>query len=723
MAQITDKNRINRFAQPLVVEARPCSQASGYGVWQPVYNARVEEITLNAGADAANTAVITFPTLRWNQMFTGLNLGVNIRIRTDAPVRGDGSPYRGQSRAVLFQGFLTNYRSRFAGGTGQSSPTETNTVICMDYRWLMSRTSPVFGIYARSRDNYDTFETTPVPANSATHFSGRRCIFNADGQPNRDATAYSYSVGGDVVDTPLFSGQVYGDPQPWTARQMLQYLLSPYLNRIYSLFKINDVTALTGVDHADFDRVINHISVDAGNIISGIDLILKNIGQSMREEYTLDGPQWVFYRPGEAVSEPRSTSAPVILHSLHAPAAGEVITDAVADGLKMLYGAEFDEDISAVINTPVGLGAPERYEFTAELVPAWLDSDLSVPDGTEIDPFFSTEAVLQAEANPNRFDIYKYYHASGSSFKRDVGRKWALNEAGDYSASASFDRGMPFDFADVLDAADAYVDGVRKYGLFRRVLLECLTFDASDLNSVGIRVEFSFDGGSTWHVPQTAASVLTTECGIRIEDPNLSELLDPAGGVISGGDLDGQELNYWTSLLADKADGNSFKDNEWNTRVRVTASVQLDQRLLAQSLPTSGSGSPFYHRRVFDFSDRYTYSVRTDSSVFDGGALSAWNTNEYDKLTAHLDALRDANENMSINGRFTLDRLWLGDGSGAEDFRLGDGVEAVTGRNYSMAAAIDGTTVYPEIIQITYDVQRQKQHLITRDLRLANMRT
>jgi len=728
MSEITDKNLLNRFAQNLVVEARPCSQTSGYGQWFFVPGARVEQVTLNAGAKP-NVAVIRFPALRWNEMVPGLDHGVNLRIRTDAPARKDGSAYRGISRAVLFQGFLTRYKSRFAG---VPSGTETNEIVCMDTRWLMATTSVVFGTYARSRDDYDS--TLTDSANSATFFSGRRCIFNQGGKPNRDAVdAVTVTANGDAIYIPVFANEVYADPQPWTVRHMLQYLLSPYLNRMYPLFPIDDVTALvglvTGLDHSDFDRVINHVVVDTLDVMGAVDRILRNIGWSLREQYSFTGPEWVFYKPAAATGDMRDITIPTILHTLHAPAPNEIITAAVAAGRKLLYAAEFDEDITAVINTPVGLGSPERYEFTAELVPAWLDSDLTPPDSAnDYDAVFVTEAALQASTSPNSYDFYKYYHTAGSSFKRDVGRKWALNEAGDYSGSTTFDRGMPFEFSDVLDRDDAVSSdtGRRRYGLFRRALLECLTFDTSDLNSVGIKIEFSFDAGTTWFTPQVSARVLTDECGIYIEDPNLSEILSPVAGTIddAGGDLDGKELNYWTSLCWDKLDENSFKNGEWFTRCRVTASVQMDQRLLAWSLPTANSGSPFRHQRCYDFSDQYTYSRRTDSSIFEAsGELDAWNTDEYEKMTAHLDALRDANEDMSINGRFTLDRLWLGDGSGSEDFRIGDGISGLTGREYSMAADLNEATVFPEIVQITYDVQRQKQHLVTRDLRLADMRT
>ncbi|RKY05775.1 MAG: hypothetical protein DRP56_08605, partial [Planctomycetota bacterium] len=678
-----------------------------------VFGARVEQITLNAAAKP-NTAIIRFPTLRWQEAFTGSGHGFNIRIRTDQQVRGNGDAYRNAARSVLFQGFLTNYKTRFAGATGASKPTETNAVIVKDARWLMSATSVVYGVYARSRDDYSSFTAeAQTPANTASFFSGRRCIFNQNGKPNRDSTAVTHNADGVETNTYIFASGNYGDPQPWTARQMLQYLLCPYLNKIHRLLPIRPAS-ISGIEHTDFDRVINHIAVDTMDVMAAVNIVLKNIGWSLREQYTTDGVEWVFYKPAEAAT----------LHTLHAPAAGEVITDAVAAGAKLLYAGDFDEDIAAVINTPVGLGAPERFEFTAELVPAWLDTDLTVPAGTIVNPFFVTEAELQADSAPNDYDYYKYYHTGGSGFKRNVGRKWALNEAVDYAAAAGGDRGMPFEFADILARDDAYSSDTnrRRYGLFRRVLLECLTFDKSDLNSVGIKVEFSFDGGTSWHTPQLAASVLTSECGIYIDDPNLSELLDPATGTISGGDLDGKELNYWTSLCDDKAKSYSFKDGDWNTRVRVTASVQLDQRLIAESVPTHASGSPFYHRTIYDFSDKYTYSKRTDSSIFADSGLSAWDTNEYEKLTDHLDALRDANEDASINGRFTLDRLWLGDGAGQEDFRIGDGVEGITGRNYSMTTSLNGATVCPEIIQITYDIQRQKQHLITRDLRLAEMR-
>jgi len=87
----------------------------------------------------------------------------------------------------------------------------------------------------------------------------------------------------------------------------------------------------------------------------------------------------------------------------------------------------------------------------------------------------------------------------------------------------------------------------------------------------------------------------------------------------------------------------------------------------------------------------------------------------------HLAALRKTNEDMSISGQFTLERLWLGDGSGTPDFAIGDCVEKVTGREHDLSVAFGEGVVYPEIIQIVYLPDRQRMKLITRDLRFAEV--
>ncbi|KKK47577.1 hypothetical protein LCGC14_3153790, partial [marine sediment metagenome] len=334
----------------------------------------------------------------------------------------------------------------------------------------------------------------------------------------------------------------------------------------------------------------------------------------------------------------------------------------------------------------------------ADLVPDTADSNAQV---------HKTEADLQSSDNPNGFSVYEKYHVKGDSFwtYRNVGRKWALNEGGDYSAGA-YDRGMPFDFTTVIDAE--YLlddDGKRLYAPFNRQLLPCLTRDEQALDSVGIKVEFSLDGGQTWQVRSGVIGSLSDEAGIYIDELNLGEMLNQEEETISGGTLEDVELNYWTSLCDDKLKGRSFKDGEWKTRVRVTASIQMDQRLVRFSGPSSAGGSPFEHRVAYDLHDSHGIAQRMAASIFVAEGLPADELDTSAWLTASLDRIREANEDMSISGQYLLDRMWLG------AFACGDAIEKITGRDYDLSVNYGSRTIYPEIIQIVHLPIQQKTTL------------
>lgn len=708
----SDVSNISRTAQQFIVEARRChgSPPTYDSTWQPVWGAKIDRIEINPDSKSS-VATIWFPDLRWQQT-RNLFWGDMIRIRNEARYLID--------RIVLFQGFITNYLSDFSGGSGQRGTAyERNAIVCQDYRWLLSVTSPIFGQLARGPDDYTGYGTdsqSPI-SGRFTVLTGRRTIFNADGRPNRDPVLLDYPDAGQI---PIFA-----DPDiavPWTAKDMLRYILCPYYNKAYDYFPISDPSQLPGLNHSDWNKVLSHIVVDGLNVIEAIELLCKHLGWSFREDYTLDGVTFQFYKIGSAAGYTRLSILPTIRHRLHAPAVGESINIPVAQGRKLLWSMSLAEDIAAVMNNPWGLGAPQRFEFTAELVPAWLDSDLVPDTSEELVNLFFTEAALQEITNPNSKSYYKYYHPRGDSFKRDVGRKWALNEAGRYSSSYTYDRGMPFDFSSVIPAQ--YIvdeDGRRLFAPFNRQLLPCLTVDKDSLNTIGIILQISFDGGSTWQIIPASVSSLKGECGIYFDEVNLAEMVDQAEGTISGGPLDGIQLNFWTSLCDDKLNNRSFKNGQWKTRLRITASIQVDQRLFVSSQPSTTSGSPFLQSQLYDFSEKYGLIKRTQSSIFDDSDLPAYQLDSSEWFSKHLQAIRDANEDMSISGAFTLERLWLSNGRGYLVFAPGDSIEKITGRSYDLSASVGGAKVYPEIIQIIYMPEQQKMKLITRDLRFAEV--
>ncbi len=713
-----DAQQLGRTAQYLVIEAR-----RGYGsppnyspVWEPVWGAKVDRIEINRDS-SPSAATIWFPELRWQQAYN-LAWGDMIRIRTNEPSAAD--------RTIVFAGFITTYLSNFSGGTEQKgSAFERNAIVCLDHRWLLSTTSPIFGQIARGPDDYTNYGQVGQSANydSYIFLSGRRAIFNADGKPNSDPDFLTLksSSGSTLCEIPIFADTSNLDDTniaiPWTARDMLRYVLSPFWNQAYQYLPIADPNELAGIDHGDWDKVLSHIVVEGLNAIDAIQLICRHIGWGFREDYGNDGSiTFRFYKIAAASQYSRSNQNTTILHLLHAPAVGENIDTAVAEGKKILWAMDLAEDIATVINNPWGLGSPHRFEFTAELVPAWEDKDLAPDTSDDNANLFFTESDLQEMTDPDSKSYYNYYHPRGSKFRRNIGRKWALNESGRYSKSSSYDRGMPFDFANIVPK-EYILDkrGKRVFAPFRRQLLPCLTIDKDSLNSVGIKVEFSFDGGNEWQVIPAAITPLKDECGIYIDEANLAELVDKAEWDIEGGVLDGVQLNYWSSLCDDILSSASFKDGEWQTRVRVTASVQLDQRLRYYVKPSSASCSPFHQSQIYNFSEKYGLAKRTASSVFSKTSLPVWDVDNSGWLGTQLNAIRSANEDMSISGQFTLERLWLG------YFAIGDCIEKITGREYNLSAAFGSRQVYPEIIQIIYMPDKQKMKLITRDLRFAEV--
>ena len=376
------------------------------------------------------------------------------------------------------------------------------------------------------------------------------------------------------------------------------------------------------------------------------------------------------------------------------------------------------EDYATLVNTPWGNGAPDRFEFTADLVPAWDDAAL-VPDTSDDNAnLFFTDADLQGITDPNSKSYYRRYHVRGCEFDRNVGRQWSLNETGRYSF-APLNRGQPFDLSTVVPP-EYILDkmGKRCFARFARQFLPCLSQDAESLNSVGIRVEFSFDGGSTWQVLPCSIHSLPDECGIYISEPNLCEMVDQQEQSIAGGVLDGVQLNYYTSLADDILNSRSF--GSWRTLCRVTASIQTDRRIARYADSTSSYTSPFHHRRLYDFSDKYGLARRTGSSVF-AGSLPADEFDHAATLSDHLDAIRDAAQDGSLSGLFVLERLWLGDGGGEPDFMIGDGIAEITGRDISLSGKVGEKTIYPEIVRILYLPGEQKMQLITRDLRFAEV--
>ena len=711
---VADAKSMDRFAQPLVTDVRTFrgSPPAYSGAWQTIWFAQIDRVEINMGADSS-TATLAFPNARWDARSRLRRAGTMVRIRTVETVP-----------TVVFQGFITAFSSSFSGGRGsggQFAPAhEANACICSDYRWLLAVTSPLSGQVARGPDDYDNYTTSYETPKWGVYprLPGRRPCFIPEGRPNMVHTPLRLTDGNYSI--PIFAPPDSPGVEYWTARDMIHYCLSPLVNYTLDYMPIFEDGFLRGLSDDDFDAVLSNITVEGLNVVEALDLICRHIGWSFREDYfAADDPRLVFFKPGAAEGHTRVGSRTTIVHNLHAPTVGDSVLPAVAAGAKMLWSMVLRQDIANVVNTPWGNGAPDRFEITAELVPAWNDTDHAPDTSDDNANLFFTDADLQEMNDPNMWRFYRNYHCRGSANYRyhNVGRQWSLNETGHYSLPP-FSRGQPFDFSAVIHPE--YIldsDGKRCFARFPRQFLPCLTIRHETLNSVGIHVEFSLNDGSTWQVIPCSIRSLPNECGIYISEPNLCEMVDQNEATISGGVLDGVQLNYYTSLADDILNTRPF--GSWRTRCRVTASVQTDRRIAKYTTPTSSFTSPFRHRRLYDFPDKYGLALRTPSSVFYPTLLNADEFDLTDRLNAHLDAIRDASQDASLSGLFVLERLWLGDGTGRPDFLIGDGIAEITGRDISLAGKVGDKNVYPEIVRILYSPAEQKMQLITRDLRFT----
>jgi hypothetical protein len=740
-----DSKKLVRDAQDFIVEIRRGKGSPpSYGDWEILWGAKVDRVEINHGG-TPSVVTVWFPEYRWHEPLDW-NAGDNIRIGTDAGT-------------IVFMGFITSFLPSFSGGTESTKAFERNAFVAMSYRWLLATTSPIYGQFARGIDDYDVDSGEPI-ADGVIFLSGQRAIFNPDGRPNRDAVPFQgggpEGSGCDNCEIPLFIDPAIIESATvkyWAAKNMLQHVSSPAYNLIHKYWPLSDPDQILGLDdsddnHEDWDKTLNHIIVEGLNALEAITLICKHLGWSFKEYYELgDPPKLVFYKIGVAAS---ASPGWTILHSLYAPPvydpnSDETIKTAVARGEKFLWSMDVAKDITSVINQPWGLGAPHRFEITCELVPAWLDDDLEPDTSEENANLFLTDAELQKLTDKNSKDYFKKYHPRGSAFRRNVGRKWALNESGRYTNADTYNRGPLFNFAgpegSPLIPAEYIIGGKpekRLFAPYRRQLLNCLTIDKDSSNSIGIVVEFCFNGDADpadriWQIIPASISSLKDECGIYIDEANLAELVDKSEGSISGGDLDSVQLNYWTSLCDDKVNNRVFKDGDWKTRIRVTASVQMDQRIQHFSQPSSASGSPFLQSQIYDFSGKYGLLKRTASSRFAPSIppaetdLPAYEMDSTDFFSKHLDAIKRTNEDKSISGQFTLERMWLGSKDSPQpEFAVGDCIEKITGREYNLSSVIagegkDDVKFYPEIIQIIYLPNQQKEKLITRDLRFAEV--
>jgi hypothetical protein len=391
-------------------------------------------------------------------------------------------------------------------------------------------------------------------------------------------------------------------------------------------------------------------------------------------------------------------------------------------------------DAAQIANVGRMLGERKIHEITAELTPAWLDSQLAVDWPDADDPLYMSEkdikeALEAGDALNTVSTYYKDYHTSGSGFnaKRVVGRKWALNETGRYADTTYYNRGGPFDLTTVIDGLSA--DDITYVP--RPAVRPISMIDAE--NAAKVLLEWSVDGGTTWMEFQGRYELLEDEWGVFITQPNLAEITcADASGITDNTYGSGSEktayaeVNFWTALFRDREKGYSFADDEWQLKLRLTASLAIDERLIAEEDNISASDIPYRLEGLWDFTQQYKYRQRESNSRY-AAAGKNFDVREYDhtaSLASHLEEVTELARQRGRSATFTLPTIHLAEGDDPawwyKRFRVGDAIEGIAGRGISLQTRTGAEGAeFVCIRQIIIAPELESETLITGDTRTS----
>jgi len=476
----------------------------------------------------------------------------------------------------LFCGLPGKVEWRYRGDGGRG---EADVIVTVQGISEVLRTLPgqqVYGRYCRVR------EAVVAGTEQVGLVTALACIFNPAGLPNCDPQPITVSLsGGQVAQVHVFTHDDDPDAEPWTAVRALRYLAWFYL-RQSGLVDVASFLVSTESAAAETPSDVEYLrSKDL--LRWGLLARLNSLsGEGMSAADVLDavcGSYGLHWHVGISSGD----SGPVCQFEIWAENEGEVLSLFVGQGHSTKAPDGGRERAEAVLRATVSrnleagpdkatvVGDVKYHEVTVELVPGW--SRISGVDDVPEDERdqVKAEALLPEDVealgdavNENKW--FQYFHRKGVNFLffQDVGRKWVLNEHGEYDGLwynryQPFDNYEPFDFSKVLSSDVATTDN---WSVRRRRFLDPVTTSAEG-QRLPIMVEVSFDGGQNWFQYTGPLRVLRDECGIILDVDNLCEIVPPGKSP--------REDNFWYALIDQRA------------RVRVTATIEGDERVVAEA--------------------------------------------------------------------------------------------------------------------------------------------
>ncbi|MBN2020059.1 MAG: hypothetical protein JW749_07535 [Sedimentisphaerales bacterium] len=394
------------------------------------------------------------------------------------------------------------------------------------------------GVEIIVRDYSATLERITVVGRRVQDINGRvvcldvtGTIFNEAGQPNATNELIEYE--GKL--TRLFAADSR-DAKPWDCADVIRYLLCEYVPTGQLI--IPDESRLRAIMQT---QSVRNLDVTGLSILEATERVGEQAGIEFKFVPTSEesGPRQaiVFYKKGAGRQV-----------ELNLQKAGQQISVSKTNVIKASSRGGF----WPATHRYIGLGDYKVFEATFYLVETWRPEQESV----DYD-------LYSPSTNPNFVEV------------KNVFRRFALNEAGDYS-DQPYEQGPAYDFLRIF--------GTDKYVHRRRRFWPALSRDAEG-KSLGYFLEVSYDEGEHWRLYMHAFDILLDECGIWLASDRL-------------------DINTWVAAIKSVL------------KFRITASVVSDQRLTCSSADGPvGSTVPVVNR-IISLPNRFKFRKVTGKSQF-----------------------------------------------------------------------------------------------------------
>lgn len=307
-------------------------------------------------------------------------------------------------------------------------------------------------------------------------------------------------------------------------------------------------------------------------------------------------------------------------------------------------------DIANLHNKIIGSTSRIQREGTFYLYKCWPESE----DGFSLAELTTDKDIQQAHPH--------------------AGRMWVLNESGAYTGLRTYITGYT-DLSGFFTAATLPIC---------RSFLPCLSRvpnAAGDaLESRGIVVEYSIDGGITWNpvsaLTNGSFSNLLTQCGIWFETI---------------------PTEIWNGIAS-----------PGNIKIRVTATIEGDRRTQATATRRASSPNADDVSLFLNLEDKFHNRAVDDTSIFFGDG-TADEADDSAELQTYVDQVRDIEDAAEASCSAQIE------GIDHPEYELGDLINRVNGLNISLIRdnpAVGTAGKCLQIVGITLDIQAQRTELL-----------